>query len=254
MVSRKIFLINNLNNFIYLCFILIFNLIHLDSFSQTRDYTQNNFSGGMGFFRLGSSNMDLLQINNSLKKKDLPGISKVFTSAGGCGYRLVNNTLIGIGGQGLISVQSVNPDYNVQVSGGFGALYLGYVFFQKEKFLIYPVFGLGGAALNLKIKSNGIPANFNNFLQNPFLEGSVSSGNMVMNFELNADYFLTGFLKDNILSGWIGGLSVGYLVSPFKSGWHRNGFQIAESPLLGIESFYVTLKLGGGSLKVLNKL
>ena len=239
-------------NFFYL--IAIFNLFFLSAYCQKHDYTQNNFSGGIGFFRLGTATMDLTSVNNSLKKKDLPGISNGFTSLGVGGYRLINNAVFGIAGQGLISVQHENADYNVQVTSGYGALYLGYIIYQKEKLQVYPMFGLGGAALNLNIKSNGVPGNFDGFLKSPFLEGSVINGNVIMNFELNADYFLTGFIKDDILKGWVGGLSVGYLVSPFKSGWQRDGFKIAESPVLRIESFYITLKLGGGKLKVQNKI
>lgn len=250
--------LKNYSGFIIKAFILsslifLITAILSDLKAQIGKSAQNHFTGGMGFFRLGTANVDLTVVNNSLKRRDLPSVSRQFSSVGGCGYRVVNNVLYGIGGQGLISVLSASPDANVQVNGGYGAIYLGYIAYQKEKFQVYPIFGVGGAGMNLKISSTGSPGTFDNFLRNPNLEGSVSTGNLIMNFELNADYFLTGFIKDNLLSGWIGGLSLGYLVSPFKSGWQRNGYQIADSPELRIQSFYFTLKLGGGSFRTGSK-
>jgi hypothetical protein len=48
----------------------------------------------------------------------------------------------------------------------------------------------------------------------------------------------------------LGGFSLGYLVSPFKTGWSIDGNTLLLAPSTRTSEFYFTIKLGGGGFRL----
>ncbi len=203
-----------------------------------------SYSGGMGYFMVGNSILDMSALNSKLQSKGYPTFSNNFISLGGGGHGIVGKFTVGGEGHGFLGDEVSRENYTVSIGGGYGFFNLGYILYQGKSIIIYPIIGFGGGALTLGVIDRSSSSSFDDALDNPKGKSELTTGGFLMNLALSSDY-LFSFSSDKI-GGMLIGIRIGYVFSPLKSGWEMNGKDIS-GPNVNFSGPYVKLLIGGGN-------
>jgi hypothetical protein len=205
--------------------------------------------GGMGYSMLGRSTIDIKDLNTKLESKGYSKISDNFFSVGGGGHGIINNRLI-IGGEGhgLLGEEVTSGNYKNSLNIGYGFFDLGYIVYSIKDLRVYPLLGLGGGGMNLKIAEKLTSLSFDNVLDNPKRNVELSTSGFLLNLALGIDYLLKFGEDEKGRAGMILGLRAGYTLSPFKGGWEMDEIEISGAPEIGITGPYIRLMIGGGEI------
>lgn len=211
---------------------------------------QSQKAGSRGYFMIGSHFLQISKLNDMLKKQGYSKFSSGFISLGGGGYRTVGLLIIGGEGHGLLNVNgsSVNNKFKSSLSAGYGFFDLGYLIYSNPSLDIYPMLGIGGGAISLKIRPTS-PINFDEALVNPQKGVNLSTGGFLLNFAFGTEYFLKTENGKDYERGLIIGLRLGYVVTPIKGNWKFQGLDVADGPKIGFTGPYLRLEFGGGRAK-----
>lgn len=206
-------------------------------------------SGGMGYSMFGRSAIAINDLNAKLESKGYSRISDNFFSVGGGGHSIINNRLI-IGGEGhsLLGEEATSGNYNSSLYIVYGFFDLGYVVYSIKDLRVYPLLGLGGGGMNLKIAEKLTSLSLDDVLDNPKRRAELSTGGFLINLALGIDYLLTLSKDEKGRGGLLLGLRAGYTLSPFKSGWVMDDIEISGAPEIGITGPYIRLMIGGGGI------
>ena len=114
-------------------FTLFFTVFSLVSSAQIE-------RGGFGHFQSGPVGGNFQRLEDYMKGKSDFGMTSISGSgliAGGAGFGIIRNVLIG--GQGLAASYVVSGPKNVNISFGFatGMFSMGYIIYSKDKFFVY---------------------------------------------------------------------------------------------------------------------
>jgi len=207
--------------------------------------TRAQEGGGMGYFMVGSSIMDVKALNSRLEGKGYPALSDKFVSLGGGGHGIIGRAIIGGEGHGLIGEEVTTGSYKVSIGAGYGLFNAGYIVYSTDSLRVYPLLGIGGGGIELSIVEKGSPS-FDETLDNPRRMAVLSTGGLLLQFALGTDYLLKlgGTKKER--GGLVFGLRLGYSFAPIKGGWSMDGIGISDAPRVGITGPYIRLILAGG--------
>ncbi len=222
-------------------------IANISGFAQ--ETKSNKVSGGLGYFMIGYTGMELGNMNSLFKENGYPELSNSSFTFGGGGHFVFKNFIIGGEGHGISGGSSSNAKYDIKLGGGYGFFNLGYILYHNPTVNVYPLlgFGGGGSTIGITDKSKN-PENFNDLLENPARESYITNGGFMLNFSLGADFFVLASKSENGSGGWIMGIKAGYVYNASGNDWYFNNKETAGSPDAGISGPYLRLTIGGGGM------
>lgn len=201
--------------------------------------------GGGGGFMFGVDLFDLEELNNKLEENDFEELDNMMPFFGGGGYGLAGGKVV-IGGEGGGSFQSIGGENKkASISAGYGFFDLGYVVFSKANLKVFPVFGLGGGGISLKIYEIGKMPNFDEILDEPGREVTLSTGGFMTHASIGMDYLLAMGKDKEGQGGLLVGLRAGYVYSPMKADWKIEDNDVLGGPDVRPNGFYFHIVFGG---------
>ena len=207
--------------------------------------------GGMGYFAVGMNLFNLNTLNSRLTEHGYPEFSGHLLSIGGGGHAIVGKLVIGGEGQGLSgeekSVRVNSQPFKSSLSGGFGLFDLGYLVYSKNGLNLYPLLGIGGGGITLKIAEDSSPS-FDDVLSHPNRSVELIYGGFVFNLSLGVDYFIKMAQEEEGFGGFVLGLRAGYMLTPFTHNWKMDEHDIGSGPDVGLNGFFIRMTLGGGGM------
>jgi hypothetical protein len=210
---------------------------------------------GRGFFQVGYLGLDLDDLNDRLEGAGLPGLDGTVLTLGGAGYGTRGRMMFGLEGHGLLGGDGTTADGTTQVSlgGGYGLFRVGYRAYSRGRLDIYPVFGIGGGQMSVKIRERSAPV-FDDVLAGPQRSSSLTTGMFLLDFAVGLDYRFVVESDEEDFGGVALGLHVGYTLAPGDTSWKLDDINnVAGGPSAQIEGFYVRASIGfwgGGSPQV----
>jgi len=203
--------------------------------------------GGMGYSMFGRSTIDIGDLNEKLESKGYTKLSDSFFSVGGGGYGIINNrVIIGGEGHGLLGDEVTSGNYKNSLYIGYGFFNLGYIVYSVKDLRVYPLLGIGGGTMNLKIAEKVTSLSFNDILDNPKRKVELTTGGFLLNVAFGADYLLKLSEDERGKAGFLLGLRAGYTFAPFTGNWNMDDIEISGAPEIGITGPYIRLLFGGG--------
>ncbi len=206
-----------------------------------------SLSGGGGYFSFGNSVINIDNFNILLQNSGYSKMSDNFVSFGGGGQVISDNVIIGGEGHGLSGKEEyLGSGYNASISAGYGFFNIGYIVLNVGNLSVYPLLGIGGGGIDVKIYEQTIPS-FNDILLNPKKGVQIKTGGFLLSISLCTEYLLNLGESYSINKGGIVlGLRFGYTVSPNYNWTLDNGINIPGSPEIGINGYFVSLSVGFG--------
>lgn len=201
--------------------------------------SQARFFGGYGYFTVGVNFLNLDEINQALKTNDYAQFKSNFLTVGGAGGFAFNRILIGGEGFALMAQKQDKRNYRSLLSGGGGFFNVGYIVYERKNLQVYPMIGIGGGGLNLKLIDKR-ERSFNEAIANP---KSFDASNSMFMIDISGGLNL----KFGRFGYFIVGIRTGYVFSPAVGSWKTGGeVELQESVKQGINGFYFRVSVGGG--------
>ena len=208
-------------------------------------------SGGMGYSMLGSSFLNMSDLNALLENNGYSAISGSFFSVGGGGHGIINNKWI-IGGEGhsLLGGSETSGNYINSLIIDYGFLDLGYIIYSFGDLRVYPLLGLGAGGMKFKISENLTSITFDDILTTPARNSEISKSGFLLNLAIGTDYLLSFAKTETERGGMLFGLRAGYCISPFKGHWEMGDIDVSGVPDFGFSGPYIRIMIGGGAFVI----
>ena len=236
------------NIFCSVCLLVTIFILSSLSFAQVK---AKKSGGGVGYFAIGMSMLDLKDLNSRLTAHKYPEFSDNFLSIGGGGHGIKNKLIIGGEGHGLVtgekSVSLNSKSYTTSLTCGYGLFYMGYLAYSKKALNIYPLLGIGAGGVTLKIAEDSSPS-FDQILDAPQRSVELIYGGFIVNLSVAMDYFIKFAETEKGFGGLILGLQAGYMLAPFTHDWKMNENDISGGPDMGFNGPYIRITIGGGGM------
>ena len=226
-------------------------LIALASITPTSVYGDEETieSGGSGGFMFGLNWLNLTELSTKLEAKGFEPLKGNLFSTGGGGYGIIREKIL-LGGEGHGFQQDVFSDsLKASVGAGYGVFNIGYVVFSEKGFRLFPMIGLGGGSVNLKIVERGVTPTFDEILDNPGRETNISTSGILLQFAVGMDYFLKLGEDEKGGGGLLFGVRVGYIYTPMKADWKMEDMDVLGGPDVRVTGPYVHFIIGGGGFE-----
>ena len=205
---------------------------------------------GIGYFTIGAASVDLSNLNAALRTAGYPKLRNRFFSFGGGGLSFVNNLVMGGEGSGLFNTGVTGNGNKISLNGGYGMFEIGYILLSTKKTSLYPLLGIGGGGLNLRITEENLSANFSEFLKHPTGNVQFSSGAFLIDLGFGGYRLLRAKEKKGRVGGFLVGFRMGYLVALFGQNWKLQDVSVLNAPKTSFSGPYFMVTIGGGSQKV----
>lgn len=225
------------------CTISLFVIISLGvQTSSAQNNNQSDNKKGAGFFTIGTSFIDIGGLNDQLEAAGYPTFDRAALSIGGGGYGVVAGVLmIGGEGHGVIGGEEAYQGRSISIGGGYGLFNLGYLRRLTPDLRAYPMLGIGGGGFSMNIGNTGDADSFEDILQDPNRQATVGRGSFLVSLSAGIEYL---FKEED--GGFLLGLRVGYLMTPFQSNWRLGGNTLSDSPAASLGGPFLHLTIGGG--------
>jgi len=201
-----------------------------------------------GYFMFGGSTIDIDALNSRLENKGYSGLSDDFVSFGGGGHVIMDRVILGVEGHWLGGEEEestiASGHFKTSLSGAYGFFNLGYLIYSKNDLNVYPLLGLGGGGMWLKIG----PYSFDDILENPRRGAELSTGGFLFNLALGTDYLMKLWKDEKGEGGLVFGLRLGYTLAPIENGWEMDGISLSGDPQIAITGPYIRFMIGGGGI------
>jgi len=225
--------------------VVIFS-VFLCAIAQAQETTvRDKEGGGRGYFMFGGNIIDIKRLNSKLESKGYSKLSDNFISFGGGGHGIIRKVIIGGEGHGFTGRETTSGNYKTSIGAGYGFFNVGYLIYKTGAINIYPILGLGGGGIGVKIIEKGTPS-FDEVLDNPKRSAELSTGGFLLNLALGTDCLLKLGGDEKGGGGLVFGLRIGYTFAPIKGDWEMDGIDISGGPDIGITGPYIHLMIGGG--------
>lgn len=215
-------------------------LIQMNSYGQDRG--KNVYRSGGGYVSLGTNVVNMVSLDNSLRRYQLPelGSGEMNYTIGGGGGSFINKFYFGGYGEAHIGPSASNQLYKNKMSGGQGLVKVGYTLVHKESFVLYPTFGAGGGGTTLKVDTGPKYVEDPDLLLQPGTR--LHTGYMLLKLGLDGDIFIGP--KTSTSGGLVLGLSAGYQLSPLVGRWEYDDHSVQELGKYDPSGFYLRLRMG----------
>ncbi len=201
--------------------------------------------GGRGFFIIGGSWINLNDLNSKLESKGYSKLSENLISLGSGGYGRIGRFIIGGEGHALAGKDVISGDYKTSIGIGYGFFDIGYLIYTNGGLNIYPMLGIGGGGLGLKIFENKT-ATFDDVLNNPKRSSELSISGFLFNVAVGIDYLLKLGEDERGKGGLVFGIRGGYVFALSKGDWKLDELGATGVPQIGITGPFIQLIFGGG--------
>ena len=208
-------------------------------------------AAGRGYFLVGYHRLGLRGLNRDLRAAGLPAMDRHYLTLGGAGLGTRGRFLIGGEGHALLGGKETSQGGAFQLStgGGYGLFRVGYLAIAGESFDLYPLLGIGGGGVGLKIVERDAPT-FGEVLSDPERSSSLDTGMFLLDVSLSANYRIAVGERENGVGGFLLGVQAGYTFAPGQSSWKLDGLNsVAGGPTFQIEGPYVRLSIGGWGIE-----
>ena len=198
---------------------------------------------------LGVRTMDFAAVNERLAANQYPTLDSEMFTLGFGGYQQFDRFLIGVdlAGFGTSPKETANGDYKVGVSGGIAQFDLGYAALQRDRLLLYPLVGIGGAGTTLQLQHNReVP--FDDMLADPGRSSSATIGAFVITPTIALEYVIAAGSPRRGIRGLALGLQSGYTLTSRNGSWHMHQSDLAAGPTLDLDGFFVVVTMGSRRL------
>lgn len=214
-------------------------------FSISSPVVSQDIKGGRGFFMFGKHTIDLDDMNAMFNNSGYTPLKDEFITFGGGGFGIINRIVIGGEGHGLIGKKQLQGPNRSYTYGGYGLFRLGYIVYSKGGFNLYPMFGIGGGGMELRITERTVPT-FGDILNDPGRGIDLHSGMLLVDVSIGLDYLINLSKNGRKEGGLAVGMRFGYTYAPYVSDLKFHETVITGSPELGISGLYVRFLIGGG--------
>lgn len=116
---------------------------------------------------VGGNIVNLKSMNQRLENKGYPKLPENLISLGGGGHGIIGRVIIGGEGHGFIGKKTTGEKYNTSIGIGYGLFDIGYIAYSTRGLNIYPLLGLGGGGINIRIVERKETLSFDDVLDNP---------------------------------------------------------------------------------------
>ena len=203
-------------------------------------FAQQKLMGGSGGFMMGFKTQNTAAYQYFVREGG-PQIGDHILQIGGEGYGLLNRWVIGGGGYYNHGDQSEDGNLEYQVHGGGGYVNLGYVVYNTDQLLVFPLLGVGADAVGINRGVN------EDVVYEPgrFLEANYFTVTPTLDLGGAADWF-PGKKGAKI------GIRAGYVISLSRDNdWRHYGGDVTnpDLPNNDLDGFYIRLTVGGGHFK-----
>ena len=213
---------------------------------------------GKWYFQFGAGKLDTKDLNASLERAGYTVVTRSpfnnladsYISFGLGTHGVINGVLIGWELNGLTSRETTDKDNSrrVTLGGGYGFVNVGYLAYSMEGLDIYPMVGIGGGGLALKIVSRRT-LSFQQVMDTPDQSVELNTGGFLLNPSLGIDYMLSLSSDDKRESGVVLGLRIGYVLAPLTGAWKMDELDVSGGPQASPAGPYARLIVGLGSRK-----
>jgi len=222
---------------------------------------QNDF-GGRGAFQAGWQTPDLDGLNASLAGAGFPTFDDGFLTLGGFGLWGAGDVLLGFEGHGFLPREEDTADgtYRTRLTGGYGMFNLGWLAWSDDRLDVYPIFGVGGGAMQLDLIERTSPL-FDDVLDDPARSSRLASETWLLSAAVGADWRFGGGdddrrerarrdrdddEDDDGRGGLFLGVRTGWVWAPGDVNWELDELNdVAGGPETAPTGFFVRLSIGG---------
>jgi hypothetical protein len=200
--------------------------------------------GGAGFFAIGITQFDLVDLNSTLSDAGYGEFGHNFLSTGGGGYGILKNWVIG--GEGFYFTRQTVTDSNrtASINGSTGMFRLGYVILSKKGFYLYPMAGVGGGVFEMQLKQSDSIPSFPAVATQPGRSAHLEANGLILDAGLGISFTPKGGVTGS--GGPTFGIRAGYVFSPSDFTWKMDKDNLTGGPSVGMNGLYVRLTIGGG--------
>lgn len=209
------------------------------------DDTSYEDNQGRGYFMFGAHFLDIDDLNARLSHLGYRELPTHFYTIGGGAHGIMESGIV-IGGEGhaLLNRAETTGTFKTSMGGGYGFFDLGYAVFARDALTVYPMLGIGGGSVTMRITDSEAPL-FDEVIADPKRSAELTMGGFLLDVSVGLDYlFRVGAEQTD--GGFMFGLRAGYTFSPSESNWKMNGNEINGGPDFGITGPYVRVMVGGG--------
>ncbi|WKN43377.1 hypothetical protein [Tunicatimonas pelagia] len=223
--------------------VAIMFLMTTSFFGLSEATAQERQIGGSGGFMVGYKSYNTSAYQYFVREGG-PAIGNNLLQIGGEGYLLINRWVLGGGGYYSRGDEAEEGTELYELDGGGGYVHVGYVLYQQDEFLLFPLVAIGADALGISRRVNEDIT----YEPNRFLEANYFTFTPTIDLGVGADWFPG---KKGIKLG----LRAGYNLSLSRGNeWRHYGGEITNTDLPNndLDGFYVRLTVGGGHFKSRN--
>lgn len=197
------------------------------------------------YMTVGMSLLDMDGLNSSLRARDYQGMSDRFFSLGAGGHLVINQAVIGVEGQALLSEQasSTNATFRATLGGQRGMLQFGYLVFEGDNLDLYPLLGVGYGSTKLTIVDPSA-GNFDEILADPRRGATLQKGGPLVGLAVGGDWVFE--VARGKRRGPALGFRLGYDYAPVESDWSLDGTRLLGGPDLSLTGPYLRILMGFG--------
>jgi hypothetical protein len=202
-----------------------------------------------GYLMLGGAAIDIDGLNSKLDDKGYTEFSDdLFSIGGGVFHKVSPRILVGGEGHFLIGEQNSSDigtkTYASSMLGGYGFMNMGYLAHESDRLDVIPILGMGFGGIGVKIGESS----FDDILDNPSRSASLYSMSFLLNLALETDCKVKILAENGKDAFFCVGVRVGYVFSPFNSGWYTDEISLTDDPDSGLSGPYIRLTIGGGGI------
>lgn len=210
-------------------------------FKQAKKHSSSTY-GGYGGFMLGGMQVDLKNLNSSLKSHGYQKFDDIALTTGGGGWGIIKNLLIGGEGHGFYGLSNSGvvgtngQRYKMDLKMDYSLFNLGYIFYNRKNYNNYIMGGIGHSSVELRITEDR-PELFGELLDNPKRNLILEKETFIVDLSLGGNYL---YHFDPVL---LLGLKTGYV---FAFDRDRNENNILDCPSFGTTGGYAKIFIGFG--------
>lgn len=210
--------------------------------ASAQNRSRGNRGSGSGFFAIGGSVLDIRDLNRRLEVSGFPTFDRTVLTIGGGGYGVTGgNLMLGGEGYGQIAGDEVHEGRTVSLHGGYGLFNVGYMLEPTRRTRAYPMLGIGGGGIELRIGPRPAETSFDDVLENPDRSSNLSRASFL--FSVGGGFEYRPSMRRH---GVILGIRGGYLFDHSTESWELDDYGVSSGPDASQAGPYLRFTIGAG--------
>jgi opacity protein-like surface antigen len=225
---------------------------------RQRQHTSDDYRPfGAAFFQIGGMRGEYDELSDELIAAGFEAPRRNSITLGGGGYRLYRNFLVGGEGHAVLSQsQSTTTGRQTGLNAGYGMLNIGYAMLRTERWIIYPLGGVGGGALQVDLRDRngtGLGPDVNDptweeVMADPGHRSRLNRVGLVTSVGMGID-FVARSPRSGSTGGFLVGVRAGYLFNPASGNWRLYDEEVTGGPEARLAGPFFKVSFGGGGTR-----